>query len=517
VATTGTGRKRMAGIVAFVIGAAVLTACSGADSGSSSSGTLNYGFDFSSQSSGTLDTATSKSNCDGLLMAPIYGSLINVDTKGQLQPGLVKSWDVSADGMTVTLHIRPNVTFQDGTAFDANAVIAGLKHNQLNTDQLTSIQHIKSFDAVDPLTVKLTLKDQTSLLVLYGLNGRDGYIIASNSLNSADTKPIGAGPYSVVSYTPGSAMKLKKYDSYYESSQYPIANIDFKQVGVGPPSVTALQAGAIDYVQVQPEGFDALKGDKKFKVAVQPSTAYLQFEFRQDGPFANQKVRQAIEYAINREEINKTVNYGQGEVASQQFPKSSAAYDPSLVGMYPYNPTKAKELLTEAGYPNGFSTTFVIPGGNIANMERQGALVQKQLADVGITASIERVNGSDIATGYYIGKKGDAFVAEELGDWYTPNKLWDNWGKGQFVAIYDNAERQDITDIGKQAFATTDPAELSKLVKQGEKIVMDEALDVPIAFVPQFAAYNAQRLTGTVRAQTDICNPVDLRGMKLKG
>ena len=507
----------MAAILAFALGAAVLTACSGADSSGSSSGTLNYGFDFSSESSGTLDTATSKSNCDGILMAPVYGSLINVDDKGQLQPGFAKSWDVSADGMTVTLHLRPDVKFSDGTAYDANAVVAGLKHNQLNTDQLTSIQHVKNFTVVDPLTVKMELKDKTSLLLLYGLNGRDGYIIGSNSLGSADTKPIGAGPYSVVSYSPGSSLKLKKYDGYYDTSQYGIPNIDFKQVGVGPQSVTALKSGAVDYVQVQPEGFDALKGDKKYKVAVQPSTAYLQFEFRNEGPFANQKVRQAIEYAINREEINKTVNYGQGEVASQQYPKNSTAYNPDLAGMYPYNPTKAKELLADGGYPNGFNMTMVIPGGNIANMERQGALVQKQLADVGINASIERINGSDIATGYYIGKKGDAFVAAELGDWYTPNKLWDNWGKGQFVAIYDNAERQDLTDIGKQAFAATDPAELTKLVKSGEKIVMDEALDVPIAFVPQFAAYNADRLTGSVHAQTDICNPPDLRGMKLKG
>ena len=111
----------MAAIMAFALGAAVLTACSGADSSGSSSGTLNYGFDFSSESSGTLDTATSKSNCDGILMAPVYGSLINVDDKGQLQPGFAKSWDVSADGMTVTLHLRPDVKFSDGTAYDANA------------------------------------------------------------------------------------------------------------------------------------------------------------------------------------------------------------------------------------------------------------------------------------------------------------------------------------------------------------------------------------------------------------
>lgn len=495
----------------------LLAACSGADSGGSSKGTLKYGLDFTNQFGGHFDTAVSQSNCDALLMAPIYGALINLDPSGNLQPGEVQSWDISSDGLTITLHVRPGQTFTDGTTFDANAVKAGLKHNQLNTDQLNSLSHITSFDVVNSTTLKLGLDSPTALLVLYTLaSGRGGYIIASNSLNSADKKPVGAGPYEFVSYSAGSDFKIRKNPHYWEASKFDVPNIDFVNVGVGPPSVTALQSNAVDYVQVQPEGYNALKGNKTYKVAIQPSKAYLQFEFRQTKPFDNVKVRQAVEYALNREELNKVVNFGAGEVASQQFPKGSPGYNSSIADMYKYDPATARRLLAEAGYPNGFTMGMVIPGGNIANMERQGALVQQELAAVGIKVTIQRINGADIATGYYTEKNGNAFAAEELGDPYLPNKIYDNFGKGQFVAIYDNAENQQLTDLSKDAFKQTDAKQLAAIVQNGEKIVMQDALDVPIAFVPQFAGYNSSRVSGTVRAQTDICDPVDLRGMKLK-
>ncbi len=507
----------------FVLGtslALTVGACSGASSGSSGAGggngTLRYGYDLSAQFTEHFDPAKSTGNCDAIVTQRIYDTLLHRDASGNLQPGLVEKWDIGADAKTVTLHLRPNLRFQDNTAFDANAVRVGLLHNQPNP-QLSSLKLIDHIDAVDATTVKITLNQAAPLNFLYAMTSRDGMIVSSNSLNTADKQPVGAGPFRFVSYQPGSKISLTRFPEYWGNDQWKITNIDFTQVGTGPPAVTALKSGSVDFIRFEAESYDGLKSSPNFGVAVQQTGSYLQFQFRFDKPFDDIRVRQAFEYAIDRKQINEIVNAGQGEVASQTFPKSTAVYDPSLANVYSYDPAKAKQLLADAGYANGLTIEMVIPGGNYANMERQAALLQQQLQAVGVTAHVTRINGSDIATNYYQQRKGNAFAAAHLADPYLINQLWNQYGKGQFVAMYSNQERQDITDLSQRAFAEPDPQKYADIVKQASKIAVDNALEVPIAFMPQFVAYDKARVGGTVKAQTDICDPPDLTGVTVKG
>jgi ABC-type transport system substrate-binding protein len=512
---------RRRGVVLVTALALVLGACSGASSGSSggsanANGTLRYGYDLSAQFTDHFDPAKSTGNCDAIVTQQIYDTLLHRDVNGSLQPGMAKSWNIGADGKTVTLHLRPGTRFQDGTAFDAKAVKVGLIHNQPNP-QLTSLSLIDHIDAVDDTTVQIALTTAAPLNFLYAMTSRDGMIVSSNSLNTADKQPVGAGPFRFTGYQPGSKISVTRFPEYWGNDSWKIRTIDFTQVGTGPPAVTALKSGAVDFIRFEAESYDGLKSSPTVGVAVQPTGAYLQFQFRFDKPFDNLKVRQAFNYAIDRKQINDIVNAGQGEVASQTYQKSTPVYDPSLANVYTYDPAKAKQLLAEAGYANGLTIEMVIPGGNIANMERQGALLQQQLQAVGVTAKITRINGSDIATNYYQQRKGNAFAAERLADPYLINQAWNQYGKAQYVAIYTDQERQDITDLSNQAFAQTDPAKYADLVKQASKIVVDQALEVPIAFVPQFVAYDKARVGGTVKAQTDICDPPDLTGVTVKG
>jgi peptide/nickel transport system substrate-binding protein len=511
-------RSRVVGLVTVLVLA--LAACSGASGGSSSggsgSGTLRYGYDLSAQFTDHFDPAKSTGDCDAIVLRPIYDTLIHRDASGNLQPGLVQKWDISSDGKTVTFHIRPGLRFQDGTAFDGNAVKNGLIHNQPNP-QLTSLQLIDHIDVVDATTVRIVLKQAAPLNFMYAMGSRDGMIVSSNSLNSADKQPIGAGAFRFSGYQPGSKISVTKFPEHYDASSYKLSSIDFTQVGTGPPAVVALKSGAVDFIRFEAESYAGLKASPNVGVAIQPTGAYLQFQFRFDKPFDNLKVRQAFEYAIDRKQINDIVNAGQGEVASQTFQKSTPVYQPSLANVYNYDPAKARQLLAEAGYTNGLTIEMVIPGGNIANMEREGALIQQQLQAVGVTANITRINGSDIATNYYQQRKGNAFAAERLADPYLVNQIWNQYGKGQYIAIYSNQERQDITDLSNQAFAETDAKKYADLVKQASNIVVDNALEVPIAFVPQFIGYDKAKVGGTVKAQTDICDPPDLTGVSMKG
>lgn len=494
-------------------------ACGG---GSSSDGgkNLRYGFDLSASFTNTFDNSKSKGDCDLIPYFYIYDTLIHWDGN-KLVPGLAVDWKL--EGREITLKLRPGVKFTDGTPMDAEAVKKALSLNEKNT-QLTSIGIVDNYEVVDPLTLRMHTKDDTGIQVLYSMTSRDGVVMAPSSFengHSPDKKPVGAGPFKFKSYEPGARITLVRNPDYWDKGTYDFPGIEFTQAAVGPPAITGMKSGSIDLVRFDSDSLSAVKKASNLAFVVVKSGAYLQLQFRRskagNTPFDNEKVRQAIRYAIDTEKINDIAQAGRGEPASQSYPKASPAYDPALVNAYPFNPDKARQLLKEAGYPDGFSFTMVIPGGNIAIMESQGVLIQDMLKQVGITAKIERILGTDIATQYYIQGKGDAFAAARLSSKFAPGAIYDHYGKFQFVAIWNHAEDPTLDDLMIRAQSTTDPAETNRLVKQASKIISDRALEVPIAFMPQFMAYNKDRVGDSFTAQTDICDPGDLRHLKMKG
>jgi ABC-type transport system substrate-binding protein len=521
--------------VVAVATAAVAAACSGSSGGSKSTGgatgatsagatagtnpngTLKYGYDFSAQFT-NLDPGKSTGDCDAIVIAPIFDTLIHKDLGGNLQPGLASSWDTTVNPNTITLHLRPGVTFSDGEVFDANAVKAGMLHLQKDTSY-SDLQDMTSADVIDPTTVRLNFKSTTPPSeFLYSMTGREGMIVAPNHTADASTNPVGAGPMEFVSYSSGSSLQEKANPTYWGKQAIPwhLGGINFVQVTVGPPEVTALKAGAVDVVAIQPDDYNALKGNPAYGINVQNTTAYLQFQFRFTPPFDNVNVRKAVEYAINRGQINQVVQSGLGEVATQTFFKASPAYDASLASLYSYNPTMAHQLLVQSGLPLPIKIEMVIPGGNIASMEDQGAIIQQDLNAVGFNVSIKRILGNDIEAGYYLAGEGNAFAAERPGEPYPPVQIYDQWGSNQFVAIWSKGERSDITKTILGALNAPTTAQAFQITKQALGTVMNDALDVPIAFAPQLTGYNSGRVGGQVYAQTGVCDAPIMNGIAVK-
>jgi peptide/nickel transport system substrate-binding protein len=515
---------RSAFVTTVVIATVVLAACTGADNNAGGGKYLRYGYDLANQFTNTFDPGKSTGDCDELVTSYIYDTLIRRDQQtGEPIPGVAKSWDVTGDAKrSITFHLRDDVTFSDGEKLDAAAVKASLDHNNKN-DQLTTLDHIDNVEVVDPLTVRVNLKDNQSTPFLYVMSsGRDSMLIAPRALKTADRKPVGSGPFVLDSFTPGEGMVLTKNPRYWDKTSFDFPGIQFVQAAVGAPGVVRFKAGDLDLVAFQAESLPTMRKDSEANVVIKPTEAYLQLQFRlgyNDGrttPFANPLVRQAVRYAIDSKKINDLVQLGEGEVASQSLPKESPGYNPDLASTYPYNPDEARRLLAQAGLPNGFSFTMVIPGPGIDNMQKQGELIQAMLADVGIKAKIKPISGNDISTTYYINGGGDAFAAARLASSFYPGAYYDAYGKYQFVAIWDKAQRDDIDSLMLQAQGSKDPNETARLTKQAAKIVSDEALEAPIAFMPQFLATNKARVGGTVGGQRNICDPPDLSALKLK-
>jgi peptide/nickel transport system substrate-binding protein len=513
------------GVGLVVVATTVLAACTGADSGSDAGKYLRYGYDLSAQFTNTFDPAKSTGDCDQVVTHFIYDSLLRRDENtGEPIPGIAKSWDVSGDAKrSITFHLRDDVKFTDGTKLDADAVKASLEHNAKN-DQLTTLTtHVASIDVLDPLTVRVNLKDDQSTPFLYVMGmSRDGMIESPKALGHLDKDPVGSGPFKLDSFTPGEGVLLVKNPDYWDKESYQFPGIHFLQAATGPPAVASFKAGDLDLVRFEAESLPTLRSDSNANVVTKKTEAFLRMEFRyahQDGkttPFDNELVRKAIAFAIDRNKINQVVQLGEGEVATQALPKASPGYNPALADLYPYNPQHARELLAQAGYPNGFSFTLAIPGPGIQNMQSQGELLQSMLKDVGITANIKPINGNDIATSYYINGAGDAFAAAQLASSFYPGAYYDEFGKFQYVPTFNHNENQQITDLSLQAQAARTPEEAGQLVQQAAKVVMDGAMEAPIAFMPQFLAVAKDRVGGTVGGQRNICDPPDLTQLTMK-
>jgi ABC-type transport system substrate-binding protein len=515
--------------------ALVTAACGGGGSSGGSSGTngakgggvLRYGYDFDAQFTGTFDNSKSNGDCDQIITTLIYDTLVHHDVNGNLLPGLATRWQIDPPGNKIELWIRPNVKFSDGSALDGQSVINGLQTNA-TSQQLTSVALIKSYalDPADPMHVILGYKDNTGIQLVYAMTGRDGEIMSTKSIldKTADQHPVGAGPFMLTKYEKGSLAALRPNPNFWDKANtYKFGGIDFTKVGTGPPTVTAFEAGQLDFIRLETDGAAALQKNSKYKVLIQPSGAYLQVEFRLhtlDGKptvFNNQLVREAFEVGLSRVRINQAAQQGLGTITDQPFPSTSPVHDNSLDNYWKYDPQRAKDLLKQAGYPNGFTFKMVIPGGGIANMEHQAVELQQELKQIGVTAKIVRVLPSEIATGYYTSQQGDAFAAEELASTFPGGSLDSNYAKSQYVAIYDGAERPDITALMNNAMSQSDITESIKLARQANNIAVTKALDIPIAFAPQLNAYLVSKLHGPVTAQNDICNPPDLSHITVSG
>ena len=517
---------RLRGLALVSLAAVAASACSGGGSGSGSTGSnvpssrltpggtpdpngvLRYGVDFPAEfTPNSFDPGQSLNACDKVDQGLIYDTLTQLSPTGQLEPGLAQSWDFTPGGYSLTLHLRPNVKFSDGTPVDADAVKAAILHNKTSPLR-TSLSVIKSVTVTDALTLTFNLSSPTPADLLYAFNDLDG-MVADPAAPNLSKDPVGSGPYTLVSA--GSAeIVLKKNPNYWDASAYQPAEIDFVQVATGPPSVAALESGAIDMTQFQPESLATIKGDSALGYSAQPSHEFLTIQFRLDTPpVKSELVRQAINYAINRNEINAVVLAGTGRVTDETFsPDQTVAFNPSVADEYPYNPGKAKQLLAQAGYPHGVTVSMVIPAGvTLAN--REAPLLKNEMAPAGIDLKIVAVDPGSLLTDFYLHKQNDAITLPYPAEEEYARELYDQFGATGFTAILTGSVQGGrYEQLMIQGQGTLDPGTLEPVMQELAADTTNKALEAPIAFMAQMVAWNGSRIGGTPVPGSDPCRPV---------
>jgi len=326
---------------------------------------------------------------------PYAESMVNMDGKGNSIPELAASWDVDTANKTITWHLRQGVKFHDGTDWNAEAakwtydetIAAGrLKYGEL----------ITSIEVIDDYTLRFNLSQYNNRLVQ-----AYGYMVcffsptafnANGGKDWARDHPVGTGPFKVVDFKRDAYLKLEKNESYWRPSRPYLDGIDIRFIGEKLTAMASLQAGEIDFwhdtedvdtvIKLDSLGFPAVTGGVGLLIIV-PSAK------NPDSPFANKKVREAVEYALDREAMAKTFTKGFGEAAYQCAPSWASIYDPDFKSRK-YDPEKAKQLLAEAGYADGFQTSIAALA--FGGVRDYATAAQNYLAAVGITAEVEAVD-----------------------------------------------------------------------------------------------------------------------------
>ena len=507
----------IATIATFVVAAALTT--TGADAATRSAvnpnGVLKYARDLPNAFGDNFDPATEVNDCSYGVTNLIFESLTRDGSNTKVSGGVAESWEVDASHTTVTMHLRQGNVFSDGTPVDANAVKASIL-NIKKSPLRTSLAIITTIDTPDPNTVVFHLSKPVAGDFLWALTYIDGQIVAPSALTTADSKPVGSGPFMLSTYRPDQLISLKKNPKSRLASQYKLAGVDFVQVGSGPQAVTALKSDQVDMIDLRPEDYPTVKADPKLAISTTPSLDYTMIQLRQDrAPFDNDKVRAALEFAVDRQEIDRVVYNGRNEVADQPFPKGTAGHDPALSGKYSYQPKKAKKMLAAAGFAKGVSFDMVIPAG-APTFERMAPLLKNEMARAGFTVNIKRVPGGQILDTVYLHKESNAFLSVALTNgpalW---NNFQSNYSQGGFVAATMGSRRPEIEALVSEARVSLDPKVFGPPMLKAGRLIMQEGLEVPLVFEQGMVAYNKARVGGPPKAPIGSCRS-NLEGVFIK-
>lgn len=366
-------RKKSAALAASTITVALaLTACGAAggstaskdDTGAKATGTLTLG-SLVVPTSYAADTAVWANQAT--YEQAVYDTLLHETPDLKIVPWLATSWSYNADKTVLTMKLRPGVKFTDGTPLDASAVAQNLIRFKNGTSSLRSyLALMTDAKAIDPTTVQITLSAPNPALLQY-LSGVAGLQESPKNFSAPDEKthPVGSGPYILDTSATviGSTYVYKRNPNYWAPQQQHYAKLVINVYQTTPTQVNAIKGGQVDGLELLDNSAVAQVKASGFSIKSWQLNVIGLYLFDRDGKAApalgNVKVRQAINYAIDRGAMLKAVGKGLGSTTTQIFkPTDTASYDPSLDSMYPYNPAKAKQLLAQAGYGNGFTLTM---------------------------------------------------------------------------------------------------------------------------------------------------------------
>lgn len=460
-----------------------LTGCSG-DKASDSSSEITIGLAQDIEDS--LDPHKAVAAGTKEILFNLYEGLVKPDADGNLIDAVASAHEVSEDGKTYTFTLRDGVKFHDGSLVTADDVKYSIDRcaDTGNGDPLVSaFSNIESVNVLDESTIEVNLKEADTEFLAYMTTA---IIPASNE--TPDTNPIGTGPYKYVSRSPQEEIVLERFDEYWGTPAN-IANITLKVIADPDSIAMNLNGGAIDMFMRITTGqmnelsdeFEIYEGTMNLVQAL-----YLNNDFE---PFQDVRVRRALCYAVDKQEIFDILSDGKGsELGSSVFPSFGKYYMEELNSVYTKDTQKAKELLAEAGYENGFTFSVAVPSNYQPHVDTAQILAQ-QFKEIGVTANINLIEWDSWLSDVYTNREFEATVIGVDASSLTARALLERFqsdASNNFINFKSDAYDTAITN----ALATADDDEKTRYYKECETILADEAANVYIQDLPEFVALN---------------------------
>ncbi|MER2112490.1 MAG: ABC transporter substrate-binding protein [Solibacillus isronensis] len=513
------GKLYLVSLMMLLIMSLFLAACGADDAETSSSETGN---DSSTNTdSGTTDDSSSSTpqvlvfgrGADSVSLDPgivtdgesfkvtqnLFETLLNFGEQDTtINPGLAKEWEVSEDGLTYTFQLQEGVKFHDGTDFNAEAVIKNINRwkggkeedfyyfNSMFKAEGEDI--IKDVTAEGDYTVVFTLsRPQAPFLKNlamspFGIGSPTAFEAAGDKFGD---NPVGTGPFKFTEWKRNDSITIEKFEDYWQEGFPKLDKVIFRSIPDNSARLNELMAGNIDLADgINPSDGKTVEGDSTLQLIERPSMniGYLGLTNTR-APFDNKLVRQAVNYAIDKQAIVDAFFEGRAEVAANPMPPSISGYN-DAISPYPYDPEKAKSLLAEAGYDGKEIELWAmpVPRPYMPDGAKVAEVIQKNLEDVGIPSKIVTF---EWATYLEKAKNGeaDAFMLGWTGDnGDADNFIYtlldkDNIGSNNY-AYYTNEE---VHGLLIQAQSETDENVRNELYKKAQEIIHDDAPWVPLA------------------------------------
>lgn len=466
--------------------AAALAACTLATGVAQAAGVLTIGC---REESTTFDPIKSAQNRDNWVFSNVYDVLVRVDNTGtRLVPGLAESWKVSDDGLTYTFKLR-SAKFSDGSPITASDAAFSLLRIRDNKGSLWSDSYkiIDKAEATDPQTLVVTLKGP-SVPFLAQLALPNVSILSQKAMEKMGEEayaqdPVASGAFIVKEWLRGDRVVLEKNPNFWQADKVSLDGVEWISIPDDNTRMLKVQAGELDSAIFVPfSRVETLKKDSNLVVHMDPSTREDHLLINHEhGLLGKPEVRQALDMAINKKALVDTVTFGHGQVAYSYIPKGALYHNADNL-QRPYDPEKAKKMLADAGAA-GLKLNYVVNAGNEAD-EQIAVLVQQQLAAVGVTANLQKV---DPTQSWQMLIDGDY----DLSVMYWTNDILDPDQKTTFVLGHDTNmnymtryKNDKVKDLVAAARVEVDPSKRQQMYTDLQAIAKQDVNWIDLYYSP---------------------------------
>lgn len=430
-------------------------------------------------------TSAAAGAIDSVLYANVFEGLTRFAADGTVVPGLAESWTISEDGLTYTFKLRPGVKFHDGTDMTAEDVKFSLDRARAEDSQNAQkalYTGIADVTVVDPTTVTLTLAAPNGSM-LFNLAWGDAVIVAPESIDNIKQTPIGTGAFRFETWVQGDRVDLVKNADYW-GTPAKLDKVTFKFISDPTAAFAAMMAEDIDAFAgfPAPENLPQFAADPRFQVLVGSTEGETILAMNNKlPPFDNIKVRQAVSHAIDRQAIIDGAMFGYGTPIGTHFAPHNPDYL-DLTAQSAFDPEKAKALLAEAGFADGFTTTLKLPPPSYAR--RGGEIIAAQLREVGIQTEITNLEWAQWLEEVFRGKNFGLTIIS-----HTEPADINIYGREDYYFQYAAPAFQALmADLNN----ATDPAKRSEILKSAQQMISDDAVNAYLFQLAMLSVANAK-------------------------